>query len=177
MTSDFLGNSEARCEHFGVRALSAEEVSRLSAQGCNCENWSQVEVAENFDAAAVRTTHFSGRIRLGVFAKKVALLGGVEKPAGISNATIHNSTIGDNVYIDRVGNCIANYVIEKDVIIENVDLLIVEGESSFGNGTEVAVVNEAGGREIPIYDRLSAHIAYVLTFYRHRPRRGNKFRE
>jgi hypothetical protein len=30
------------------------------------------------------------------------------------------------------------------------------------------VVNEAGGREIPIYDHLSAHTAYVIAFYRHR---------
>ena len=40
MTSDFLGDSEARSKHFGVRALSAEEVSRLSTQGCSCEDWS-----------------------------------------------------------------------------------------------------------------------------------------
>jgi hypothetical protein len=177
MTSELLGDSEARSGRFGVRALSAGEVARLSAQGCSCEDWSQVEVAEGFDAGAVRGTHFSGRIRLGVFAKKIALLDGVEKAAGISNATIHNCTIGDNVYIDRVGSCIANYVIENDVIIENVDLLIVEGESSFGNGTEVAVVNEAGGREIPIYDRLSAHIAYVLAFYRYRPRLIERLKE
>ncbi|GAH75927.1 unnamed protein product, partial [marine sediment metagenome] len=39
-----------------------------------------------------------------------------------------------------------------------------------GNGTEASVVNEAGGREIPIYDHLSAHTAYVLAFYRHRPK-------
>ena len=55
-------------------------------------------------------------------------------------------------------------------MIENVDLLAVEGESAFGNGVEVAVVNEAGGREIPIYDNLSAHTAYVIAFYRHRPK-------
>jgi len=48
--------------------------------------------------------------------------------------------------------------------------LAVEGQSSFGNGTEVAVVNEAGGREISIYDELSAHTAYVMAFYRHRPK-------
>lgn len=152
-----------------TRALSGEEIRQLSGQGCGCGDWSEIEVCEGFDASAVRGTYFSGRVRLGAFNKLIGLLGGIEKPAGISNATIHNCTIGDNVYIDRVGNCIANYVIESDVIIENVDLLAMEGESSFGNGTEVAVVNEAGGREIPIYDRLSAHTAYILAFYRHRP--------
>ncbi|GAG49954.1 unnamed protein product, partial [marine sediment metagenome] len=80
-----------------------------------------------------------------------------------------NCTIGNNVYINQIRNHIANYTIEDDVVIENVDLLAVEGESSFGNGTEVTVVNEAGGREIPIYDHLSAHTAYIIAFYRHRP--------
>ena len=32
-----------------------------------------------------------------------------------------------------------------------------------------AVLNETGGREVPIHDRLSAHQAYILALYRHRP--------
>jgi len=169
MTSEYNVEGEDNQQQFPTRPLSAEEVARLSDQGCSCPDWSGVEVAEGFDPGTVRATHFSGRVRLGVFSKPVAFFGGVEKPAGIYNATIHNCTIGNNVYIGQIRNYIANYVIEDDVAIENVDLLAVEGESSFGNGTEVAVVNEAGGREIPIYDKLSAHTAYILAFYRHRP--------
>jgi len=30
-------------------------------------------------------------------------------------------------------------------------------------------MNEGGGREIPIFDWLSAPLAYILTLYRHRP--------
>ncbi len=152
------------------RPLSSDEISRLTQQGCVCQDWSGIQVAKGFDAARVRFANFSGKIRLGVFDKEVSFGGGVRKHTGISNATIHNCNIGDNVYIDQVRNYIANYEIGDDVIIENVDELSVDGESSFGNGTEAAVVNEAGGREIPIYDRLSAHIAYIIAFYRHRPK-------
>jgi len=152
------------------RSLSAEEITRLTSQGCSCADWSSVLVADGFDAKAVKSTHFSGDVRLGVFEKQVSFFGGVKKPAGISNATIHNCTIGNNVHINQIRNYIANYVIEDDVVIENVDLLAADGESSFGNGVEVAVVNEAGGREIPIYDHLSAHAAYIIAFYRHRPK-------
>jgi len=152
------------------RSLSADQIAQLTAQGCNCDDWSNVQVADGFNAARVKSTHFSGNVKLGVFESEVSFPGGVKKPAGISNATIHNCVIGNNVYINQVKNYIANYVIEDDVLIENVDLLAVEGESSFGNGTEVAVVNEAGGREIPIYDHLSAHTAYIIAFYRHRPK-------
>lgn len=150
------------------RQLSEIEVEKLIEQGCRCEDFSKISVAENFTPLNVRAITFSGKVRLGVFDGQVSFFGGVSKPAGISNATIHNCTIGDNVYIDRVGSYIANYVIEKDVVIENVDLLAVEGVSSFGNGTEVAVVNENGGRKICVYDKLSAQAAYVMTFYRHR---------
>ncbi len=152
------------------RALSADEIAQLTGQGCSCDDWSNVQVAEGFDAGKIKSAHFSGKIRLGVFEKQVSFNGGVTRPAGISNATIHNCTIGNNVYINHIRNYIANYIIEDNTIIENVDLLVVEGESSFGNGVEVTVVNEAGGREIPIYDNLSAHTAYIIAFYRHRPK-------
>jgi hypothetical protein len=150
------------------RALSAGEIAQLEQQGCTSDDWSRVQVAEGFAARRVRTTHLCGDVRLGVFEKEVSFFGGVAKPAGISHATIHNCTIGDNVYISAVRNYIANYVIEDGAVIDNIDLLAVEGESAFGNGMKVSVVNEAGGREVPIYDHLSAQVAYVLAFYRHR---------
>jgi len=152
------------------RPLSAEEITRLTQQGCSCDDWSGVQVIEGFDPGKVKSTHFSGNVKLGVFEEQVSFPGGITKPAGISNATIHNCTVGNNVYINHIRNYIANYIIEDNVVIENVDLLAVEGVSSFGNGTEVAVVNEAGGREITIYDHLSAHTAYIIAFYRHRPK-------
>jgi len=162
--------SESNCRQGGFHSLSSEQIDRLTRQGCSSEDWSKVQVAEGFNAESVKSTHFSGHIKLGIFEKRVSFFGGVSKPAGISDATIHNCTIGNNVYISRVRNYIANYVIEDDAVIDHIELLAVEGESSFGNGVQVAVVNEAGGREIPIYDNLSAQTAYVLAFYRHRPK-------
>ena len=151
------------------RDLSAEQIEQLTRQGCTCSDWSRVQAAEGFDAQRIRAVHFSGDVKLGTFRKDVSFFGGLTKPAGLYHATIHNCTIGNDVYISQVRNYIANYVIEDNVVIDNIDLLAVEGESAFGNGVEVDAVNEAGGREIPIYDELSAHTAYVIAFYRHRP--------
>ena len=151
------------------RALSGEEIARLKQQGCTCAAWSDVKVADGFRTERVTTTHFSGPVKLGVFDKDVSFCGGVKKPAGVRDATLHNCVVGNNVYISQVHNHIANYVIEDDAVIDNVDLLAVEGESTFGNGLEVAVINEGGGREVPIYDTLSAHTAYIIALYRHRP--------
>ena len=152
------------------RALSKAEIIQLQKQGCSCSDWTSIKVAQSFDPERVRFTHFSGNVEIGELKETIAFHGGVKKPAGISQATIHNCKIGNNVYINNINTYIANYIIEDNVVIDNVDLLAVEQESSFGNGTEVAVVNEAGGREIPIYDHLSAHTAYVIAFYRHRPK-------
>jgi len=151
------------------RDLSADQVDQLTQQNCTCSDWSRVRVAEGFDAQRVRAAHFYGDVKLGAFRKEVSFFGGLSKSTGIYHATIHNCTIGNDVYISQVRNYVANYVIEDDVVIDNIDLLAVEGESTFGNGTQVDVVNEAGGREIPIYDELSAHTAYIIAFYRHRP--------
>ena len=161
----------------GFHLLSTEQIDQLIRQGCSCEDWSKIQVADGFDASSVKYTHFSGNVRLGVFEKRASFVGGMSKPTGISHATIHNCTIGNNVYISRVRNYIANYIIEDDVTIDNIELLAVEGYSSFGNGMEIAVVNEAGGREIPIYDNLSAHTAYILAFYRHRSQVIEKLRK
>jgi hypothetical protein len=152
------------------RSLSSEEITKLISQGCSCADWSKVKAAEAFNAERVCATVLCGDVKLGVFEKDVSFFGGVTKPAGISSATIHNCIIGNNVYIDQVRNYIANYIIEDDVVIDNIDLLATEGQSSFGNGTEVIAVNEAGGREIPIYNQLSAHTAYTIAFYRHKPK-------
>ena len=53
----------------------------------------------------------------------------------------------------------------------------VTGPSCFGNGVRVAVINEGGGREVPIYDRLSAHEAYIIALYRHRISLLDRLRE
>lgn len=169
--------SESNSYQGGYHSLSTEQIDQLIRQGCTCEDWSKIQVAEGFDARSVKSTHFSGNVKLGIFKKQASFLGGVSRQTGISDAMIHNCTIGNNVYISRVRNYIANYIVEDDVVIDNIELLAVEGESSFGNGVKIAVVNEAGGREIPIYDNLSAHAAYVLTFYRHKSKVIEKLRK
>jgi hypothetical protein len=151
------------------RHLTPEEISRLESQGCSSTNWSDVQVKDQFNPGFIRNTDFSGQIRLGNFNRQFNFSGGVVKHAGISYATIHNTVIGNDVYISQVRNQIANYTIDDNVVIENVDALTTEGNSQFGNGEKVAVLNEVGGREVSIFNELSAHTAYLMAFYRHRP--------
>ena len=149
------------------RQLTIEEQTQLIKQGCTATDWAAVEVVENFITEYVRNVAFSGRVRLGCFERTYVQSGGFEVHSGVYHARLHNVTIGDDCYIDRIHNYIANYEIGNNVFIENTNLIVVDGETSFGNGVRVPVMNETGGREVPIYDNLSAHLAYILTLYRH----------
>ena len=152
------------------RELLQAEIDVLLKNQCFCSDWSKIKVKDGFIADNIRNVTFSGDIFLGIFKKQISFSGGVIKQSGIYNAVIHNCMIEDDVYINQIKNYIANYIIKKDVRIECVDTLAVTEKSSFGNGTRVAVINETGGREIPIYNELSAHTAYLIAFYRHKPK-------
>ena len=152
-----------------LRHLLSEEIADLEKNGCTADNWENIKVASPFHAEHVCNVHFSGNVALGLFEKEFTLPGGVKKHSGIRNVTLHNCEIGDNTLIENVHNYISNYFIGDDCFIQNVNVMYVEGRSSFGNNVEVSVLNETGGREVPIYNGLSASLAYLIALYRHRP--------
>lgn len=159
------------------RKLTPQEIEILKRQMCTASDWNQIEVAEDFAPEYVSHTRFSGKIRIGAFKKEFELAGGIRKHSGLYHTTLHNVTVGDDCCIENVKNYIANYEIGHDTFIENVDIILTDGVSSFGNGVEVAVLNETGGREVLIFDRLTAQTAYVMALYRHRPEMIARLRE
>ncbi len=148
------------------RSLTPQEISDLETRGSRAESWDRVLVASSFDVRRVEDCRFSGDVRLGAFLEDVGFFGGVRRPSGVYRAALHNCTIGNNVYIAGISGYLANYDIDDNVVIEDVQLLAVEGPTSFGNGTPVAVINESGGREVVIYDHLSSHFAYLMALHR-----------
>lgn len=153
----------------GYRALTCEEIERLETrQFCECSDWGRVKVHPEFRPESARRVKFSGDILLGKFEKKFKLPGGVEVEAGISDATLHDCSIGDNACVRKVAGYIAGYDIGPEARIENAQGLICTGDSSFGIATDVSVLNETGGREVPIHERLSAQIAWMVAMYRHK---------
>lgn len=161
----------------GFRKLTEGEVRTLEAHLCTAADWDMIEVSEDFSPEHVRNTRFSGRIRMGAFRKEFALPGGMRKHSGLYHATLHNVVVGDDCCIENVKNYIANYTIGHDTFIENVDIILTDGTSSFGNGVEVSVLSETGGREVAIHDRLSAQTAYIMALYRHRPEMISRLKE
>jgi hypothetical protein len=151
------------------RPLNGREIEVLKNQFCTATDWGRVQVAEEFDPQRVRHVHFSGSVRIGAHYKSTLGESPAPVPTGLYHVSLHEVTVGDNVLIRNVRAPIAHYTIEDEAVIDDVGCLQTEGESRFGNGTPVKVVNENGNRSIPIFDRLCSQVAYVLAMYRHRP--------
>ena len=151
------------------RELSSDEIAMLQSQGCQAQQWEQVMVSEGIDLSQVVNVAFSGYVRLGSLGGYFELPGGLCRPSGVRNATLHNVEVGDNCLIENIRGYIANYRIGHDTRISNIGILAVDGHCSFGNSIDISVLNETGGREVMMHDCLSAHQAYFMALYRHRP--------
>lgn len=152
-----------------MRQLTTSEIEKLKTRGCSASDWSQVRVADPFVPAAYSRVRFSGRIELGPADGLFQLEDGPAIAAGISDATLHNVSVGRGVYIRGIHNYIANYDIADGAFVENVDLMTCRPGATFGEGTDVAVLKETGGREVKIFERLTAQMAYIMAMYRHDP--------
>ncbi len=92
--------------------------------------------------------------------------------ADFSPSQLLNSRLGGEVMIGKnariFSSNVKNYSIADNSIIESVTLMECNRASYFGNGVEVAALNECGGRSVKIFAEMTAQQAYMATMYRHR---------
>ncbi len=148
-----------------LRKVNAREIRLLTSQGCTSENWGNVFVC-NVDMFRIKDVNFLGKVCISNLNGYVKYHKEVSISAAIRRATLIDVTIKGNVYINNIGAFISNYVIEDNVIIENVGTIYTKGERYFGNRTSVATIIEGGGRSVRIYNRLDSHTAYIIAMYR-----------
>jgi len=148
------------------RALKSEEITALENQGCFSLDWSKIQVKDPFSLTHVHNVRFLGEVKVGILGRPVTLASGEQKTSRLFNSKIVQCELGDDVLLDNV-QMIRNYRLGDQVILQNVDSVVVPEPSSFGNGTEIEVLNEGGGREVKIFDQLSAQLAYLMVTYRH----------
>ena len=148
------------------RDLQKDEIAALEKQGCTAADWSSIQVKNGFSTSGIKNVQFNGQVELGIFEGMVEVSEGISKPSGLYNCYIQDCTIGNHTYISDVKN-LAGYNISDFVVIENVSNLTVDGETTFGNGIRIDILNEGGGRETPLFDKLSSQLAYLFTNYRH----------
>lgn len=149
------------------RNLTNEEINFLKSQGCSSQSWEKILI-KNVDLSRIKDVQFHGRVKINALNGNVRYHKKLKVPASINRATLIDVFINGNVYINNIGRFIANYKIEKGVIIENAGSIYMEGKSSFGNGVKTSPIMEGDGRSVKIFNRLNSHIAYLVAIYRHK---------
>ena len=126
----------------------------------------------------VRNTHFIGDVQIGsldgLVADRVPV--SASRPVCIG-ALIANCTIGNGTRIANVGVHLANYDIGVGVSIEDIGTLETRPGATFGNGVEIEVLNEGGGRELILFNTLSAQVAHLMCLHRYRPEMVARLRQ
>jgi len=150
------------------RPLKDAEITALQDQGCFSPDWSNIQVKDPFSLAHVHHVRFLGEVKVGILGRPITLASGEKKTSRLFNTKIVQCTLGDDVLLDNV-QMIRNYQLGNGVIMQNVDTATVSESSAFGNGQEIDVLNEGGGRELKIFDKLTSQLAYILVSYRHNP--------
>lgn len=148
-----------------MRKLNNDERASLSAQGCTAEDWDMIQVADDFRPVHIHNVQFYGRVSLGVFEKEIEVSEGFLKHAGIRNATLRNTSVGDNCLIERIGNFINNYTVGHDTVITNVSTIETTSGATFGEGTMISVLSEAGSENLILYSGLTSQIAALMVGY------------
>jgi Domain of unknown function (DUF4954) len=152
-----------------LNPLTKEQIAQLTQNGCSCDSWETVCLAEGTDLKRIQRVHFQGKIEIGAFGtERVTLADGIGRRTGIFRAKLSNVSIGDNCLVSDVAGWISNVNIAQNVVIENVGTIACVGESTFGNGHEVSVLVEGGGRELRITKDTNAQDAYMAVLYRDR---------
>jgi len=149
--------------------LTPEAIKILKGNGCWSRTWSKVMVSKGFDPTRIAGTIFRGDVRIGRMDDHFIPRDGIRRYAGIFDANLHNVVVGNNCHISNINGWLSNLVLEDRVLIENVGSIVCQGETSFGNGHAIEVLNEGGGRELKITEKTSSQTAYLTALYRHDP--------
>ena len=145
------------------RPLTSEEIEVLKSNDCWAEDWTSVNVAEDFKPNFMHRVMLYGEVNIGAFYKNVEVSQGFVKHAGINNATLRNVTIGDDCLIENVGNYVNNYTIGDDCYISNISTLETTEGATYGEGNLVSVLNEVGEGNVILFSDLNSQLAAFMV--------------
>ena len=145
------------------RPLTSEEIEVLKHNDCWAEDWTSVNVSEDFKPNFMHRVMLYGEVNIGAFNKNVEVSQGFVKHSGINNATLRNVTIGDDCLIENVGNFINNYTIGDDCYISNISTMETTEGATFGEGNLVSVLNEVGEGNVILFSDLNSQLAAFMV--------------
>ena len=145
------------------RPLTSEEIEVLKSNDCWAEDWTSINVSEDFKPNYMHRMMLYGEVNIGAFNKNVEVSQGFVKHSGINNATLRNVTIGDDCLIENVGNFINNYTIGDDCYISNISTMETTEGATFGEGNLVSVLNEVGEGNVILFSDLNSQLAAFMV--------------
>ena len=150
-----------------VRPLKDVEIEALIANGNYSPNWRRIMVAPGFSPDTIYGSNFFGKCVLSCADSELLVDKNLTYFAGIYDSTLHDCEVGRNVLIKNVGT-ISNYIIKEGAAVINC-ASIIGGATTFGNGVEMNVAIETGGRELKSYAEMTIPVAELVC-----GRRGDK---
>lgn len=143
------------------QALSEEEVKELKTRGNFAEDWSKVFKNGDLNVNRIWNNYFYGTVVLSGQSSTLTFEG-IERQCGIYNSNLANVVVCSDVLIFNV-KMLQNYLVKSNAILSNVDEITNSAGSTFGNGVEIPVAIETGGREVYIYSDMTIQMGEVLS--------------
>ena len=146
-----------------MRELTVQEIAQLEERGCWAEDWSDILVDEAFVPSQMSNVLLYGHVEIGGLSGSVEVEEGFRRRCCVRNATLRNVTIGDDCLVENVRGYISNTQIGARSYVANVGIITNQEDSTFGNGTEISVLNEGGDANIIIFEGLTAQLAWLMV--------------
>ncbi len=169
---NFMDNAEIKTEISNIKkllqtnyaALTDEEIKQLEKQGNYAEDWSKVFKNKKINLNRIWNNYFYEKIILSNQEGTIAFET-MNRNTGIYNSSLANVFIDENVLIFNA-SMLQNYVIKKGAVISNCREIKNSPDAVFGNGIEIPVAIETGGREVKIFSDMTIQMGELLSMNR-----------
>jgi len=144
-----------------ARDLKEEEIKILLQNGNHSSDWEKIKLVGNVNLENIRNNIFIGEVIICENTNH-SIFEELSLPCGIYNSTIQDSIIDKNVLIKDI-KLLKNYYIGKNVLLLNNGIITSEETPAYGNGIEISVGIETGGREVKSFAELAIDEATVIA--------------
>ncbi len=146
-----------------LRRLKPHEIEKLQSQGNAADDWGSVLVHSEFLTDFIWNNRFIGKCCIGIFNGLRCDTGlGFPIISGIYDSILIDATVCNECCIRNVRG-ISNYFVDSSALLYNIGTLSCSQSTTFGNGRELVVGIETGGREVLSFADLTIDYAYNVA--------------